>query len=229
MNFSYSRMSCYTRCPKKFEFKYIFELKPPNEDTVIFERGRYLHTLLEHYPTLPEFQFKFSENELMKMDYITLISNFCRDKKVKHLFDITLYKEKQFYLDKDLNNCEVENQLINGSIDYVGKSNDQTIVLVDWKSGKTQKYASFEQLKLYSLWAFNEFPDINKVVAILYFIEQDLNIRLDIIRDEVQLIKDKTLELISEINNSTEFKKNIKEDCQYCPFYEDCKPYKVKI
>lgn len=228
MNFSYSRMSCYTRCPKKFEFKYILDLKPPNEDTVIFERGRYLHALLENYPSLPEFEFRFQENEMMKMDYITLITNFCRDKKVKHLMDICLDREKQFYLDKYLNNCEEADQLINGSIDYVGKSSE-AVILVDWKSGKTQKYASFEQLKLYSLWAFNEFPDINKVVTFLYFIEQDIYIRLDITRDEIDVIKKNVHELINTINNTTNYKKVIKEDCQYCPFYNNCSPYRVKI
>ena len=43
-----------------------------------------------------------------------------------------------------------EESIINGIIDYVGHYNDN-IILVDWKTGMSQKYASLNQLKFYSL------------------------------------------------------------------------------
>lgn len=230
MNYSYSRLSMFDRCPKKFEYRYITKFEIPDKDNVIFERGKFLHALIEQYPALPEFEFKYKENIDMKMEYISLISNLCRnDKKMKYLLspEVLYSKEQQFYLDAMMCNCDEENQLVNGIIDYVGLT-DKYVILCDWKSGRTQKYASFDQLKFYCIWAFNNFPHINTVKAFLYFIEQNIYVYEEIDRADVWNIKNKYLKKIDIIESTTDFKKIIKEDCQYCDYRHDCQPFKVR-
>lgn len=229
MNYSYSRLSTFDRCPMKFKYKYLDEFEIPDNDNVVFEKGRYLHLLLEHYPEVPEFEFKFEFNESKKSDYIHLINNLClHEKKIKFLLSNCISKEQQFYLNAQLYNCVKEDQLVNGVIDYVGRT-DNSIILVDWKSGLTKKYASFDQLKLYSLWAFNEYQDINTVVAFLYFVEQNICSRLNISKTESFIIKAELIKKIDIIEQTSEFNKIKKEDCQFCPYFKHCNPYKVKI
>lgn len=233
MNYSYSRLSMFDRCPKKFHYKYI-ELYSITDDSAVFEKGRYLHSLLEHYPNIPEFKFEFLDVEDKKDLFIEQIHSLCKyEPKVKFLLKNCIAREQQFYLERDINlslvNCEKDDQLINGVIDYVGKVTD-SVILCDWKSGQTQKYASFEQLKLYSIWAFNEFPEINNIILFLYFIEQNLYLRLDLNRDkDFEVIKQNVLNKINTIETTKEYNKIKKEDCQYCPYFQECNPYKVKI
>jgi CRISPR/Cas system-associated exonuclease Cas4 (RecB family) len=219
----------FDRCPKKFHYRYIERFVIPDDDNPVFEKGKYFHALLEHYPEIPEYEFKFKENRDKKMDYIKFITDLCRDdKKIQFLFANGVYREKQFYLDKNLDNCGEEDQLVNGIIDFVGKI-DNNIIICDWKSGHTQKYASFEQLKLYAIWVFNEFPLINNVVCFFYFVEQEDYIRLDITREECVVNKQALLNKINNIETTTDFTKTKKEDCQYCPYVKDCNPFKLKV
>lgn len=229
MKFSYSRLSIFKRCRKKFEYRYVLKIET-DVDSPVFEKGKFIHALLEHYPKLPEFEFKFKEVESKKMDYISLVSNKCKnDKKIKFLYTIPHQNEVEFNLDEKLENtADGDNSALYGIIDYVGRNGD-TIIMVDWKTGFTQIYASFDQLKLYSIPIFNSFPDINTIKAFLFFIEQDVYVYEEISRTELSSIKEKLLNEINEINECEEYTRNVKEDCQFCEYYKLCQPFKVKL
>ena len=231
MSFSYSRISMFERCPKKYEYRYITKFEIPDNDNMIFEKGRYIHAILEHYPELPEFEFKYKDNKVKRLYFLNEISHLCKhDNKIKYLLskDVMYERELKFHLNESLLNSDENDSYVNGIIDYVGKTDDK-IILVDWKSGKSRKYASFEQLKLYSIWAFNTFPDINIVKAFLIFVEQNIFVYEEITRDECELIKNNLKFKLNDIEKTTSFCKKVKEDCQYCDYRTDCQPYKVKI
>lgn len=229
MKYSYSRLSMYDRCPRKFRYKYI-DLLDIDTDSPVFEKGKYFHAILEHYPKIPTWEFKYPENKANAPAMLKQILKFCEtDRRYQYLIGKPLYqREQQFYLNPALENCEEADQLINGCIDYVGVVDDCAI-LVDWKSGKTQKYASFKQLELYSIWAFNNFPEINTVKTMLFFVEQDAILPNSIDRSEVEFIKNKLMDSIEKVEFDTEYKKCVKEDCQYCDYITHCQPFKVKI
>jgi CRISPR/Cas system-associated exonuclease Cas4 (RecB family) len=229
MKFSYSRLSLYKECPKKFWYKYI-DKSIISTDSPIFEKGKFIHALIETYPNLPAYEFKFEEVRSKMIQYITQIFDLCAtDKKMIWLLDNCLFREKQFYLNHALNNCtEEDGSLVNGIIDYVGMIGE-TLIIADWKTGQTQKYASFEQLKLYSIWAFNEFPEINSVRCFFFFIEQNKTLHLEIKRSELSGLKLNVLSVIDDINKDTVFKKKPADNCKYCDKYNDCKPYNVQM
>ena len=232
MSFSYSKISLYERCPKKYFFKYIEKIVVPFEDKPVFEKGRFIHHILEHYPDLPEFKFKFKEVEDCKNKYLTETNKLITNNKKVNFFlnkDILLHREKEFFLDENLKEVKTrEESIINGIIDYVGQYNDN-IILVDWKTGLTQKFASLNQLKFYSLYIFNNFLTINKLKVFLFFVEQDAYIHEDITREDSEKIKEKYLNLIENISTDQEYKCKKKEDCISCEYYEICKPFKVKL
>jgi CRISPR/Cas system-associated exonuclease Cas4 (RecB family) len=125
-------------------------------------------------------------------------------------------------------NNEIDESLLNGIIDYIGKYND-SIILVDWKTGLSQKYASLDQLKFYSLYIFNNFSDINKLKLFLFFVEQDVYVYEEVTRDDYETIKNKYINIISNIKNDIEYKCNKKDDCLRCEYYENCKPFNIKV
>lgn len=232
MSFSYSKISLYERCPKKYYFKYIEKLQVPFEDKPVFEKGRFIHHIIEHYPELPEFNFKFKEVEDKKLDYLNQINEFItKNKKAKFFLDqnVLLHREKEFFLNEKLEEVKTrEESIINGIIDYVGHYNDN-IILVDWKTGMSQKYASLNQLKFYSLYIFNNFPSINKLKVFLFFVEQDEYIYEELTRTDYKKTEEKYLKLIHTILDDTEYKCKKAEDCMRCEYYENCKPFKINL
>ncbi len=224
MSYSYSKISTFDSCPFKYKLKYIDKIKVPFEDSATFEKGKFIHSLFEFYPDIPEFEFKFKQVEEQKQSYVLLVENLFKSNKVlKFLYSDSVlhYREKQFYLDNDLKEVPTRDvAFIDGIIDYVGKYKD-TLLLVDWKSGKTQKYASLDQLKFYSLWAFNNY-DIEKIQVSLFFVEQN-EVKIEIIsRSDYENIKSYYFNKINTIENETEFKKNRSKSCEYCPFLKEC-------
>lgn len=230
MNYSYSRISTYDKCPKKFYYKYIEKVQV-DTDNPIFERGKYIHLLLEHYPNQPEFEFKFKQVKNEQNNIINIINTTCStDKKIKYLFsnDVMLCREKQFYLDDNFKPCTEDEQRFNGVIDYVGKTEDDKMIIVDWKSGNTTKHASFDQLRLYSIWGFEKFPELNTIKLFLYFIEQNKVFYEEINRDELKVIKTEIRRKINTIENDTTYECKMHKNCEYCEYYSQCKPFNVK-
>jgi len=224
VSYSYSKISTFNSCPYKFKLKYVDKLESPFEDSVIFEKGRFIHALLEFYPTIPDFEFKFPEVESKKNEYISLVKSLYKSNRILNkLLDpsVALYREKQFYLDTNLKEISTkESSFLNGIIDYVGRVND-TLLLVDWKTGKTQSHASLDQLKFYALWAFNNL-DINQIKCSLFFLEQN-DIKSEILtRADLPDLESLYKSKINTIETETRFEKKRSKSCEYCPFIKEC-------
>ncbi len=232
MSYSYSKITVYEKCPKKYFYKYIEKINIPFDDKPIFEKGRFIHHIIEHYPELPEFNFKFKEVENSKLEYLQQTNNFIKNNKKAKFFlnkDILLSREKEFFLDKNLKEVERrEDSLINGIIDYIGHYNNN-IILVDWKTGLTQNHASLNQLKFYSLFAFNNFTNINKLKVFIFFVEQDVYVYEEITRNDYESIKEYYLNLISTIEDDKEYICKKSDTCLHCDYYNYCQPFKINL
>ena len=230
-SYSYSKIALFNKCPFKY-FKRYIERAETFKDSPVFEKGQYLHALLEHYPALPEFTFKFKEIEDKRMEMIEFIANLVKtNSAVKYLLskDVKITAEQEFFLTADACSASGYNDsMFNGKIDYVGKTADGTIILVDWKSGLTQRGASLDQLKFYTMWAFSHFKNINKVKLYLYFIEQKIFVTEEIDRDAGQVILNKYVKKVEEIESTTEFDIRRTDECIYCQYLTDCNRIKIK-
>lgn len=232
MSYSYSKISRYQRCPRSFYYHYIEQIKVPFQDTPIFEKGRYIHHIIEHYPNLPNFEFKFKESLDQKDFYLKNILEFIKtNKKMNALLspEMSRLREKTFFIDNEFHEVDTKEQaLFEGTIDYIGEHKN-TIILVDWKTGQSQKYASLDQLKFYSLYIFNKFPDINNLKVMLFFVEQDKRKIESIDRIQYEDIKLKYLNIVKEIENDNQYIRKKSQDCINCEFYNNCKPFNIKL
>lgn len=223
-SYSFSKIALYNKCPFKYHKRYV-ERVELFDDSPVFEKGHFMHALLESYPHLPDFTFKFPEVEAKKLEMIEFICDKARnDRKIRFLLSpgVKYSTEQQFFLKLDGSIATgYADSAFNGKIDYVGRHGD-SIILVDWKTGQTKKKASLEQLKFYSMWVFNFFPWINKVKLYLYFIEQDMFVTEEIDYKMYRAIRANYVEKVNVIEADKEFKKRRTEECVYCQFSKEC-------
>lgn len=220
--YSYSKISCYNDCPRKFRYTYVQKMYR-FENNVWFEKGKFVHYLLDNYPTPPPKPFKFQfhalnqQKELVELVHILLK----KDIFLKEL--LTKYKiksEYQFFLNSELTPIKGrKDSLFYGVIDYIGKIDD-VLIMADWKTGKSK--SDIIQLKHYAIWSFKAMPHINTIKILLYYIEQDIVEEVILKREEMPNLIFELINNIDLIEKDETYNKNRNDKCQYCAYFNEC-------
>lgn len=154
---SYSSIKAYGQCPKKFyHLKVIKDVKEPETEAMLY--GTQFHEAAEFYvrdntPLPPQFVFVKSALDNLKQ----LPGNkLC---------------EYEMGLTENLEPCgfKDENVWWRGIADLLIINGDEARC-VDYKTGKSAKYADTDQLELMALAIFKHFPEVKKVKAGLLFV-----------------------------------------------------------
>ena len=230
--YSYSKLSCFKQCNYLYFLKYVKKLKAPFSNSPALEKGSFIHYLLENYPNVGvEYKLTFPNVLTKEQEYRNFVVQLVTEtEKIKFLYreDVLYAREQQFYLDKNLNIVETkEESLFNGVIDYVGLYN-KAVILVDWKTGQSQNLASLDQLEFYTMWAFKKFPEADRVICFLMFVEQGKFKQITVHRSKLEELQTKYLSMIGHIETMTEFKKNRNDKCGYCAFLTECNKINLK-
>lgn len=220
--YSFSKIATF-KCPFKFKLTYIDKLKFPSTN-INLEKGRYIHKYLENYilkKEEPEFKFELSSKQNIEnykkivKDFINLNSNFFKNLsesvKVEKSFGIKIK-------DGDLIPCEYFDKkcILRGKIDLIQNNN-----IIDWKTGKIPLQVKPDQLKLYALWTFLKYPEINKINTNFVYIEQKTVKKFTFYRKDLPSLKKYFISEIKKIENTKDFKKNFSPLCFYCIFYQN--------
>ena len=230
--YSFSRMSTFESCPKKFEFSYI--LKPPIEQKpqIALNKGSYIHHCLELYPTKPSEFFTLNEQQIE--EYNDIIKNYLNSEvSINILSEINIGKEIDFGLTKDFKMCSFNDKsaLMRGSIDRLNMygNNQDKLHVVDYKSGKVkeEKWQSYKQVMLYAIWIFRNpiFNSVQEVKGGYVYVEHNVtndkifyrNELLDYINEYIKTIK--SIEHAGEINS---FSKKETRLCDWCDYKTLC-------
>lgn len=157
MKWSYSALDMYQQCPRKYHEIRVLK-KYPKQQTDALMYGNDCHEAAEKYlnnsDPLPD-KFKYIQSYL---DVLAKIPG-------------TRYCEYKMGLTKDLQPCGIFDKegwwmgiadlvVIQGDIAYV----------VDYKTGKSSRYADYDQLEIMALALFKHFPQIKIIKAALLFI-----------------------------------------------------------
>lgn len=210
--YSYSKLSTYNQCPKKYKFSYIDKLE--SKTPLCFIKGRKIHKELEQL------------NENTNCDNLSFeVRNFLKSNIGKNIKNILLnYKNRRefkFNLDKDFKNCN-KKSFFTGVIDllYI----DKILTLVDYKTGnyKDLKYQDFLQLMCYSLFFFNN-PSIQKIRLRYIYIEHNLENELIIDRNCIENVKRWILDTVNKLENDNTFDCKYTILCDYCQYKNFCK------
>lgn len=157
---SYSGLKKFKTCPKQYyEVKVAKNFKEP-ESTEATRYGKSFHSAAEDYvrdgTPLPE-PFVYAKQHL------DMLRSIPGDK----------YCEYEMALTKDLTPCGFTDPeaWCRGIADLLIVNNDKRVArVVDYKTGKSAKYADPAQLELMALMVFKHFPDIRVVKGGLLFV-----------------------------------------------------------
>lgn len=154
---SYSSIKLFDQCPKKYyHLRVAKDVKEPETDAMLY--GTLFHEAAELYikdgtPIPPQFTFvKSTLDNLKKLE---------GDKYCEFEMGLTENLEPCGFKDKDV--------WWRGIADLLVINGDEARCL-DYKTGKSAKYADTDQLELMALAIFKHFPQIKKVKAGLLFV-----------------------------------------------------------
>lgn len=228
--YSFSKIDSYSSCPRKFKHSYIDKIKIDKEQVHLL-KGKFIHNLLELYRNPNKASIKQKKLNINPEDqkaYKELTAAFIASKTgQKYLKGNCIGREVEIAFDYKLDMCGYWDQecLFRGSIDRLNKINDDTIMVIDWKTGKFDpKRATKRQLKYYALWCFMEYPEIKNVECHYVYIETSDVKEYIYTKDSMKKTMKELLLRIKTIEKAPLFVKNRTALCSYCDFFKhgDC-------
>ena len=154
---SYSSLSLFQQCPKKYyHLRIAKDVKEPETEHILY--GKQLHEAAEFYigkgTPLPP-QFAFVQPHLDRL---------------KALGDTHLCEYKMG-LTRDLSPCGFFDKDVwwRGVADLIVINGDMAYV-VDYKTGKSSRYADTKQIEIMSLALFKHFPEVKRIEGGLLFV-----------------------------------------------------------
>jgi hypothetical protein len=166
ITWSYSSLSLYQQCPKKYyHLKVVKDIKEPLSEAIIF--GNTIHKVAEEYVSkgtpIPE---KYKEIE----PALESIRNMQGEKLCENKLGLTADLKPCGFFDKGV--------WWRGIADLIILQGDKALT-IDYKTGKSSKYADLKQLEVLSLAIFKHFPQVKKVKAGLMFLFADDFVKAD--------------------------------------------------
>lgn len=160
ITWSYSSLALYQQCPKKYyHLKVVKDIKEPLGEAIIF--GNEIHKIAEEYVgkgrPIPE---KYNHIE----PALRSLKDMPGEKLCENKLGLTAELEPCGFFDR--------NVWWRGVADLIILQGD-TALTVDYKTGKSSKYAELKQLEIVSLAIFKHFPEVKKVKAGLMFLFAD--------------------------------------------------------
>ena len=157
ITWSYSGLGLFQQCPRKYyHLRVIKDIVEPKTDAITY--GEMVHTAAEDYIgkgiPVPE-----------KFAFITPVLDVLKE------IPGTKHCEYKMGLTEDLEPCGFFDKKVwyRGIADLL-IINDQVAHIIDYKTGKSAKYADTGQLELMALAIFKHFPEVKKVKAGLLFV-----------------------------------------------------------
>lgn len=229
--YSFSKLNTFEQCPMKFKFKYIDKISTPFKMNATLEKGSYIHLLLEELAkndmVLPKvsYDFKYSSRQDIVSYKKTFRDFVFSDFGEKYLSndDYTFFgAEVEFGVkleDGVLSETSYWNKkaLFRGKIDHVN-IHDDTMYLLDWKSGRVNQYPAILQLVMYAVWCFLKYENINIVKTAFVYIEHGVEKTYTFKRKHLDDLIAKVMEKINNVELETKFNKKESKLCEYCEF-----------
>lgn len=191
---SYSSLSLFKQCPRKYHrLKVVKDIVEPTTEPMIY--GLEVHKAAEDYGkdgvSIPE-----------KYQYIKPYLDVLLATDGRHLF------EWRMGLTRELEPCEFTAPHVwwKGIADFISVSEkDKTAILVDYKTGKSARYADTAQLELLALAIFAHFIHIDIVRAGLLFIVSKEFIEIELNRKHQQELWKKWIQETDRLDKCFEY------------------------
>ncbi len=247
MIYSHSRLETFRNCPLSFKLRYIDKIRTSRESIEAFMGSRVHEALEKLYRDLQVakmnsedqlveyYRISWEKNwhpgvfivkkELSPDNYLaageTCIRNYYRK---HHPFDrgSTIWLERQVNIPLDQ---EGRYRLI-GVVDRLVDQGEGRYEIHDYKTSRflpdQQELDRDRQLALYQLAVESSFEDVEEVRLVWHFLTFDKIMESRRTPEELERVKEETIELIETIEGSGEFEPRESELCSWCLFQDIC-------
>jgi RecB family exonuclease len=247
--YSYSKINTFEKCRLKFKYRYIDKIIPEIEKSVEAFLGEMVHETLEwiytevseqRVPTIDEtithYAMYWKENfdsekislrneNNKESDYFNLGVKFILGYYTEHhpFDENTIAVEQRIELDLD----ELGEYRIIGYIDRLVHNKDKDEYEIhDYKTANNLPYKESidndRQLSLYSIAIKNTFGQDKNVCLIWHYLAFNKKIFLTKTNEQLDKLKEETLETVKKIESTREFPANKTALCNWCEFRDIC-------
>lgn len=246
--YSHSRISSFENCPKQFEFRYVQKIESAFESIEafvgkrvheVFERlylfaGRGLlpgiEKVVDRYHKLWEDAYDGERVRVVRegasLDSYRALGERCvRGYYLRHYpFDqgetLGLEKRIVFPLDAD------GRYRVQGVIDRISRAQDGAIEVHDYKTGarvpSQRNLDEDRQLALYQLGLAREFGTDTPFRLVWHYVAKDVTRVSTRTRDELDALRQRTIERIDEIESATRYAPRKSALCDWCEYRTIC-------
>lgn len=214
---SYSRLSTYEQCPYKFKRQYIDKDYPDDSDNPAFVRGSQLHKQCDNYIKFMTGKEELQPASIEVRNVKPIIDN------IVHQYE-KVFSEQKLALNSKFSKCDwFSKATIYRSIIDMLAINNETAVIIDFKSGKVRKYDNKPtgQLHLTACFIFALFPKVQQIATSYLFLDHKKTISKIFVRDEYEDLKKTFLDLLVKVNTEKEWPRTKNKYCCWCKL--DCK------
>lgn len=205
---SYSRYSDYKQCPAKFMYKHLMRM--PDPGNAAMQRGTVIHKLAEDFvrgkcDLAPELKS-------VKVEINHLKDNFAVVEQNWGFRNDWSWNGKPNWFDADV--------WFRAKADAIVLYDDDTAMLVDWKTGK-KYFSNEEQVELFSLAAFQRYPNLTAVDTRLWYTDADPDdneIQREYTRADVERIQRDWDKRVIPMFRDRRFAPTPNDKCGWCPF-----------
>lgn len=212
--YSFSRMSSFMSCPRRFYYQYVNPLPAETgEPSIYLEKGGYIHSLLEFYvkhfkiynellplgrlKELYHTELEYPHNFMGNIaEFEAVFTTYINTDRFRGFIHNATTLEVEEYLELKLPNSEII--LFRGYVDlYIIMEFNKWII--DYKSGKDKEYEA-EQLKLYAIMEMLKF-NTDKVIVSYEKLEHNTKNDYVITYEEAYKYLDELINLILAIES----------------------------
>lgn len=242
-SYSYSSLSGFDNCPKAFEFRYIKKLPEAFKSVEAF-MGSIVHLVLENI-----YQ-KIKDNESVEVNSLAEIYRKYWDEsdktRVKVIVDgkaiqdyldlglelLTSYYENVFkddisetlMLEHKFEIKLSEDRVFKGVIDRVSRTQDGTLRITDFKTGRVGEPKDTLQLPSYSIYIYENNMD-NEIEICYEDLKNSKTKVARVKREEIKVYISKIEKKIEIIENSEGFPAKPSSLCRWCGYNDICEEY----
>ena len=244
-SFSHSKLESYKQCPQKYKFRYLDEIPSPIR-SIELHLGDSVHRALEKlYADVARGRIA-SVDELLKCFQEKWDEGFSSDLRI-----VRAHTTPQTYLElgrkmladyhwtfhpfTQSTTLELEEKFLfpispdhemRGIIDRLARNKDGSLEIHDYKTSRRlpdpKQVNSDVQLALYEIAIRHRWPETQQISLIWHYLAFDREIRITKTRDQLETVKQSTLDLIRRIEAATSFPTHVTPLCDWCEYKEIC-------
>jgi putative RecB family exonuclease len=251
--YSFSRVSTFEQCARKFRYRYLDQVKEAFDSIEAF-MGRQVHETIEwlfgartqpSLPTAAQAVSRYCERfdaeiagspravRVIKRDETVesyrrtgaeIVSRFHRERFLGDALE-TIANEKHFQVSID------GRLLFQGYIDRLAREGEGRLHVIDYKTGRRapERFEGKEadQLEAYAVAVFAE-SDAEEVDLVLEFLRAGKTLRHRVERSRAAALERKLAERIAVVEDATVFPPNPGTLCDWCGYNDICDSYPVR-